>query len=92
MFRFVVRVVQLLVPPDRKSVASAKRAFQGGMVFGQSRQEDLITYLLAEIPEDERAGIMAELQIDLSPANRIQPPSPQETKCLPECVSISRDS
>jgi hypothetical protein len=42
------------------------------MVFGQSRQEDLITYLLAQIPEDERDGIVAELQIDLSPANRIQ--------------------
>ena len=38
------------------------------MVFGQSRQEDLITYLLAKIPEDERDGIVAELQIDLSPA------------------------
>jgi helicase-like protein len=42
------------------------------MVFGQSRQEDLITYLLAQIPEDERDGIVAELQIDLSPANRNQ--------------------
>ena len=40
------------------------------MVFGQSRQEDLITYLLAQIPEDERDGVVAELQIDLSPANR----------------------
>ncbi len=39
------------------------------MVFGQSRQEDLITYLLAQIPENERDGIVAELQIDLSPAN-----------------------
>ncbi len=37
------------------------------MVFGQSRQEDLIAYLLAHIPEPDRAGIMAELQIDLSP-------------------------
>jgi hypothetical protein len=42
------------------------------LVFGQSRQEDLITYLLAQIPEDERDGIVAELQIDLSPANRNQ--------------------
>jgi Helicase conserved C-terminal domain len=39
------------------------------MVFGQSRQEDLITYLLAQIPEAEREGIVAELQIDLSPPN-----------------------
>ncbi len=39
------------------------------MVFGQSRQEDLISYLLAEIPEGERAAIVAELQMDLSPPN-----------------------
>ncbi|MDP3599080.1 MAG: helicase-related protein [Nitrospirota bacterium] len=38
------------------------------MVFGQSRQEDLIAYLLSKIPEDERGKIVAELQIDLSPA------------------------
>jgi hypothetical protein len=37
------------------------------MVFGHSRQEDLIAYLLANIPEDERAKIVAELQVDLSP-------------------------
>jgi hypothetical protein len=38
------------------------------MVFGQSRQEDLIIYLLAQLPKDERDGIVAELQIDFSPA------------------------
>jgi hypothetical protein len=42
------------------------------MVFGQNRQEDLITFLLSQIPEDERVGIVAELQVDLSPANRLQ--------------------
>jgi len=42
------------------------------MVFGQSRQEDLIAYLLAKIPEDLRDGIVAELRIDLSPANNSQ--------------------
>lgn len=40
------------------------------MVFGQSRQEDLIAYLLAQIPENQRDAIVAELQIDLSPVNR----------------------
>ena len=40
------------------------------MVFGQSRQEDLMTYLLAQIPENERVAIVSELQIDLSPPNR----------------------
>lgn len=43
------------------------------MVFGQSRQEDLITYLLSQIPEDERGKIVAELQIDLSPATSSKP-------------------
>ena len=37
------------------------------MVFGQSRQEDLIDYLLATIPADQRNEIVDELQIDLSP-------------------------
>lgn len=40
------------------------------MVFGQNRQEDLMAYLLAQIPETEREKIVAELQIDLSPVNQ----------------------
>ena len=40
------------------------------MVFGQSRQEDLITYLLNHVPDNDRAAIVAELQIDLSPPER----------------------
>ena len=47
------------------------------MVFGQGRQEDLIAYLLAHIPEHERAGIVAELQIDLAPQSR----SHREIRC-----------
>jgi hypothetical protein len=43
------------------------------MVFGQNRQEDLIIYLLDKIPENERSKIVAELQIDLSPASHEQP-------------------
>jgi hypothetical protein len=42
------------------------------MVFGQSRQEDLITYLLATLPEEEQTKIVAELQINLSPASHKQ--------------------
>jgi hypothetical protein len=38
------------------------------MVFGQSRQEDLIAYLLSQIPENECPAIVAELQMDLCPA------------------------
>jgi hypothetical protein len=40
------------------------------MVFGQSRQEDLITYLLAEVPEAEREKLVKDLQIDLSPPGK----------------------
>jgi len=37
------------------------------MVFGQSRQEDLISYLLTEIPESERENMVKGLQVDLTP-------------------------
>jgi hypothetical protein len=37
------------------------------MVFGQSRQEDLIRYLLAQIPAEEQEKIVRELTIDLTP-------------------------
>lgn len=43
------------------------------MVLGQSRQEDLISYLLAEIPEEDHADIVAELRINLSPAHQYFP-------------------
>ena len=39
-------------------------------VVADPRQEDLMTYLLAQIPEDKRKEIVAELQMDLSPPNR----------------------
>jgi hypothetical protein len=37
------------------------------MVFGQPRQEDLLNYLLVNLPEEERARIASQLRIDLSP-------------------------
>ena len=37
------------------------------MVFGQSRQEDLMAYILTQVPEDERAALASELRIDLKP-------------------------
>jgi len=37
------------------------------MVFGQPRQEDLLRYLLAEVPPDRLAHAAAELRIDLAP-------------------------
>lgn len=37
------------------------------MAFGQPRQEDLVQYLLANLPEDAVERLMGELQIDLRP-------------------------
>lgn len=37
------------------------------MVFGQSRQEDLIAYLTEHLPEDELQQIADDLRIDLTP-------------------------
>ncbi len=37
------------------------------MVFGQSRQEDLIAYILNEIPEPDRLALASELKMDLKP-------------------------
>lgn len=42
------------------------------MVFGQSRQEDLVAYLLSQIPENECTAIVSELQIDLCPSSRLE--------------------
>lgn len=46
------------------------------MVFGQSRQEDLIVYLLNAIPEQDRETIVAELEINLCPS-RLPGPIPK---------------
>ena len=37
------------------------------MVFGQPRQDDLLDFILREVPEDRRADLAAALTIDLSP-------------------------
>jgi helicase-like protein len=37
------------------------------MVFGQSRQEDLIAYILTEIPEGDRLALASELKMNLMP-------------------------
>jgi hypothetical protein len=44
------------------------------MVFGQSRQEDLISYLLTQVPEGELKQIIEELRVDLRPP-KIRTPS-----------------
>jgi hypothetical protein len=37
------------------------------MVFGQSRQEDLLAYLLDRLPVTEAEQVMRNLQINLEP-------------------------
>ena len=37
------------------------------MVFGQPRQDDLLDFLLREVPDERRDGVAAALTIDLSP-------------------------
>ena len=37
------------------------------MVFGQPRQDDLLDFLLREVPDEHRDGVAAALTIDLSP-------------------------
>ncbi len=37
------------------------------MVFGQARQEDLLSYLQSRLPADRLAELLTELRIDLSP-------------------------
>ncbi len=44
------------------------------MVFGQSRQEDLVSYLLTQLPKEEIEEIVAQLRIDLSPRPKVAEP------------------
>ena len=37
------------------------------MVFGQLRQDDLLEFILREVPDDRRNDLAAALTIDLSP-------------------------
>ena len=47
----------------RKAVATYR------LSFGQPRQEDLVRYLTGRVPEDQLAGILDRLKVDLSPAD-----------------------
>lgn len=61
-------VVALPLSRDaNRMVALRKSLAVYRMVFGQSRQEDLIEYLLTQVPEAELKEIMEELRVDLRP-------------------------
>jgi len=56
---------------DRERLYALRRSLAiYRMVFGQNRQEDLIDFLLTEVPEDKREEFVRELQIDLRPPQR----------------------
>jgi hypothetical protein len=53
---------------DRARYASLVRSLAiYRMAFGQSRQEDMVEYLLRTMPMERISGILAETQVDLSP-------------------------
>jgi hypothetical protein len=52
------------------------------MVFGQSRQEDLVSYLLTHLPPDEISKVVDQLRIDLAPALS-EGDAPATQTCLP---------
>ena len=49
------------------------------MVFGQSRQEDLIAYLTEHFPQDELQALAEALRIDLGPSVTVPPSSEAPT-------------
>jgi hypothetical protein len=56
---------------DRERLIELRRSLAiYRMVFGQNRQEDLIDFLLTEVPEDRREEFVRELQIDLRPSRK----------------------
>ena len=42
------------------------------MVFGQTRQEDLVAYILQQVPEEQRTRVCGQLAMDLSPPLQTQ--------------------
>ena len=61
-----VPVIPLSQDADRADALRRSLALYR-MAFGQSRQEDLVRYLLAHVPAGDVAAVAAEMCIDLSP-------------------------
>ena len=59
-------VLPLSRDADRMAALRRSRAVYP-TVFGQPRQDDLLEFILREIPDDHRNGFAAALTIDLSP-------------------------
>jgi hypothetical protein len=61
-------VPHLPLSRDEERLANLRRSLAiYRMVFGQSRQEDMVAYLLKTVPEEEITQMLEEIVIDLSP-------------------------
>ena len=65
---------------DRAGALRRSRAVYR-MVYGQPRQDDLLEFILREIPEDRRAEAATALTIDLSPPSTSGAPAPDVADC-----------
>jgi hypothetical protein len=55
--------------PDAVRIEALRTLAVYRIVVGQSRQEDLVSYLLTQLTQDEIAKVVDQLRIDLSPTN-----------------------
>jgi len=64
-------VPSLPLSRDRDRLEALRRSLtMYRMVFGQNRQEDLLAYLMANLADDQVAGVMRELCVSLEPPHR----------------------
>jgi hypothetical protein len=75
---------------ERDRLSALKRSLAAyRMVFGQARQEDLLSYLLARFTEEEVSTYAEILRIDLEPPRNglLSPPQTAKYKMLGETES-----
>jgi len=61
-------VPSLPMTPDRQLLGALRRSLAvDRLVFGQPRQDDLIEFLLRQVPEERLAELVGRLRIDLAP-------------------------
>ncbi|MBD3885398.1 hypothetical protein IFO70_27110 [Phormidium tenue FACHB-886] len=67
-------VPNLPLSQDGERLTALRRSLAAyRLVFGQSRQEDLLAYLLDRLSEDEVEQVVRSLQIDLEPKHSLAP-------------------
>jgi hypothetical protein len=64
-------VLPYVLSRDVERLQALKRSLAAyRLAFGQPRQQDLVEYLLSEVPEDQRELLISQMSIDLGPAPR----------------------